>query len=455
MRTVLLLRCTALLQKEYYHSSARNHRRFNYAEIDHFLAVKQQAILETLPLSVWCEKITLEEFFKEIRGFPDQDFVEFLDELSLIAVPKARGGDEETSVLSGVVFRYNAFGERMLGESILAAIRQAKERIYLISPAVEMFDELRQEIKKAIRRGIEIRLLTQLTASKKAYPPLPTRGIPNEGHREDHVREMTVLGVLCRQPQYYCHAKMVLTDSEVIISSANLNPNSLGYGANSIEAGLCSCDPLLVHFAQGIFDAVWQSSPTRQHLHGIKVNITENPAKSIASNVLEREIDGWKLLLSVPPDRYTLTQELVRSIGAAQKTVRLCTHAIYDTIQVPTLHASLLSACQRNVDVTILVRRDNFKACQWADPSTEELLQNGVRIQFVDGFHAKLLVVDDNRFGCFSGNLNPYSLSNTEPTAHLEIGLFGFHSPTYEAINSFIDQCEHTASSVATGNSHR
>ena len=442
-RIALLFRSVISLRKKLFQPPERNDHLSDRSKIDDFLIKRQGEILDSLPNSAQCEPITLEELLREIRIYPDQEFVE---KLSMIAGRRDEDVNSKPVARHGVGLLCNFPGnpsyERQLGNSILEAIRRSKKRIDLISPAVELFGELRQEIDAAIRRGVAIRLITQVTDPGSFYPPLPTRGIPGEKHSPDHVRNMTLLGVLCRQPRFFCHPKMVLTDTELLLSSANLNPNSLGFGlANSIEAGIWLEDRSLLHFAEQMFEGIWSASPIRQHLQGENVNITENPVEEIPPNVLEQEFDNWKFLLSVPPDHYNLTEELVRSIDGAEQSVRISTLSIYETEKIPQLHKSLLSACKRNVKVTIFTRRNAFKANQWPDPSTKELLRHGVRIRLVDGLHAKLMEIDGNKFGCFSGNLTPYSLSSAEPTAHMEIGLFGSLPSIQEAIVRLLDQC--------------
>jgi len=216
-------------------------------------------------------------------------------------------------------------------------------------------------------------------------------------------------------------------EKAVLISSANLSPNSLGGGDGySHEAGLYIEDKMTVAGFSKLFNALWEVSTIRQHMVSGDVSITQEPSIPVNPDFLRQEVEGGLVLCAnLPPSHALLTDIITRCIQEAQKEVILVALSIYNTNDIPKLHFAIKDALQRGVHIRCIVREDYGFGDQWPDRSTLELQDEGLELTTRIGLHAKGLLVDDAFCGIFSANINPYSLDPTLPTAHMEIGLFG------------------------------
>lgn len=318
-------------------------------------------------------------------------------------------------------------------DAILVMLQKAKHSVGLMSPMCEdgrIVSVLNSKAKK------DRRLITEIRERNKNHGPeyrvrkwqsLDREGGGGLGHIRN-LRSLVQNGTLCRGTRAYPHAKLVLADEKaVLISSANLSPNSLGGGDGySHEAGLYIEDRMTVAGFSKLFNALWEVSPIRQHMISGDVSITEETAVPVNPDFLRQEVEGGLVLCAnLPPSHAFLTETVTRCIEDAQKEVILVALSIYDTSDIPKLHFAIKDALRRGVRIRCIVREDHGFGDKWPDKSTLELKDEGLELTTRIGLHAKGLLVDDTFCGIFSANMNPYSLDPTLPTAHMEIGLFG------------------------------
>lgn len=307
---------------------------------------------------------------------------------------------------------------------IVKAIDSAKESIKIMSPVLED-DGVFRALERAKARGVEdICVLTRLYDHRnnifKSDPQFESYELPR--------RRLAALGVKVRDCKYTVHAKSVIVDGEtVFVTTANLNANGLGVGtANAIEAGLVYAGRSFAMAADTLFRAIWNHACYRQVRTDDQISIVSIPqAREIPMDACVQEVRGYTFLLSTPENQL-LARRLAAMISSARETVDMISMSIYDLGNVSGVFTAINHALKRGVKIRVCARTgtEMFKAEQWPDPATKELVRNGVILCQYPHLHAKGVVVDGNEVLLMSANLNPFSLGSA-PTAHIEVAVAG------------------------------
>lgn len=417
--------------------------RLEEVDIEAWWKSCQEEYFASVPDSVRAASIDLGLLRDQIMGngadgapaVSDTAFLERFDRC--FSRPRGKEGRSLVEVERASISRLvvNGMAETGITSTLLSMLESATNDLYLISPMCED-GRVVSRLKQIGKRDVRVYLLSEIRERAKGHNPQFRVRKWQELDRQrgkglSHVHSLRSLvksGVLCRGTKGYPHAKLALVDTKaVLISSANLSPNSLGGGGGySYEAGLYVEDPQTVDSCRTLFNALWAGSPIRQHMVSGDVSITEETSNAVDPGLLCQEIAGGLLLCAnFPPKHAFLTETIIRCLRDAREDVTLVALSVYNTCEIPELHKAIKDALSKGVCVRCIVREDHGFGDQWPDKSTQELLDDGMNIEMRVGLHAKGVLVDNTRCGMFSANLNPFSLDPSLPTAHLEIGLFG------------------------------
>jgi len=327
----------------------------------------------------------------------------------------------------------NSRGKPALGEEILRTIGTARNSVIIINPIVSD-GRLVNEILAARKRGVRVKLITELRENRKTGIKYPTRGfeVEDKCQLDEHfeaIRRLAISGVHCRGCRYYTHAKVIIADNnQAIISSANGNANSLGWGPQlSFEAGIKFDKQGFVSNFFAIATQLWDLCPFRMQLLENDISLQESAVDKQKNFSYDTMIsEQCRLVWSFPPKGKALRDSLVSLVRRAEKKITCIALSFYDTNKVQGLHIALLEALSRGVKVTVIVRREHFEDNNYPDEATKELLENGLRLLGMTGMHAKGMLVDNSYCAIFSGNFNPFSLDSDVDSANVEIGLCDF-----------------------------
>jgi phosphatidylserine/phosphatidylglycerophosphate/cardiolipin synthase-like enzyme len=328
----------------------------------------------------------------------------------------------------------NCAGRSELGERIVALIDSAQKSVAVISPLLTD-ERLLGRLVAARQRRVRVQVITELRNNRSDGVWYPTRGFepsPQGKHLKKHfeaVRALAARRVSCRGLKYYAHPKLVLADdARVVVSSANLEANNLGWGEKvAIEAGVLVEDPPLVSALTGAFRSLWEACPFRLHLAGRDISLQETAAPPPAEGALSPRLPGgFSVAWSYPPDGHGLRDQLAELVRGARARVVVSALSFYHTDQIAGLGTALAEALRRGVAVAVVVRRDEkIPAHKYPDPGTRRLLDLGLRLFGITAQHAKGVLVDRAWCGVTSANVNPFSLDGGLESAHVECGLFG------------------------------
>jgi phosphatidylserine/phosphatidylglycerophosphate/cardiolipin synthase-like enzyme len=231
-----------------------------------------------------------------------------------------------------------------------------------------------------------------------------------------------------KSPQFLPHPKLVITKGKVaLFSSANLTSNSLGSGFSSaVEAGLYFTAAEDVRDLAHAFVALWDSCGLAQDLYEERIALQSVQAAPLRQDTLPTKIgDTLELCWSCHDVSDSLRKRLIEEISKAKSRVILAAMSFYDADRVPELEPVLLAALLRGVEVTVIVRPEQFSAKQYPDPSTRRLLVAGLCLLGITGLHAKGFLVDGDHCGILSANFNPYSIGGAGVSSNFEMALCG------------------------------
>lgn len=322
------------------------------------------------------------------------------------------------------------------GTAVREFIESAKSRLELLSPMIDD-DAIIDLLLQALKRGVKVYLLTELRHESGF------RSILNNSENSSSpatLHKLAEAGAFIRCHKFRPHGKMYLADGErLILTSANLNTNSMGWGESPAhESGLILHHPDLAEAWRALFQALWDSCiyhfAYKQGAEGATYGLHEEGATPLSRDNTSKNVRCLKARLYTPENPLTLSNTLCNHIRKANNRVILTAMSLYDTRDVPDFHDALLMALHAGVEVIVLVRpgaENKFRAGQWPDTSTRELMEAGLQIRTMPGLHAKGIVIDDKFCGLYSGNLNPYSLGGALETGHIETGLFGSAKHTF------------------------
>jgi phosphatidylserine/phosphatidylglycerophosphate/cardiolipin synthase-like enzyme len=321
--------------------------------------------------------------------------------------------------------------ETSLGNQILLLVRNARKRLFLISPMVAD-ERLLNAIVCARSRGVEVRLLTELLERKQGKLKFPTKGFefePESSLRDhsENLRKLVNHGVFCRSMTFYAHAKLVIADNENgIVSSANLSSNSLGWGKQpACEAGVLLGKSAPLSCLGNLFEGLWQAAPYQMHARLGDTELVEEKGSELPPEMLTQSCEGDRIVLSMPPDEFRLLDEIVTACDRATESILILCMSCYGLAEMPHLLEALEKALAKGIPVTLVVRKDFWGDAIWPDKGLDGLHRAGMQIKCIPNLHVKGLVIDDREVGIFSANITPYSLNNTGLSAHVEIGIFG------------------------------
>jgi phosphatidylserine/phosphatidylglycerophosphate/cardiolipin synthase-like enzyme len=335
-----------------------------------------------------------------------------------------------------------------LGSAFARLADASNSEIKVFSPVIDDPGVV-EALIRARGRKVSIKVITELVNRRNESLSFPTRGFgfgENELDLPAHLAATRRLGqhsIRCRSPRFYPHAKLWIFDrARVVVTSANLNSNSLGTGKNNaVEAGVVFEAPEMVDGLSAIFERLWDSCPYQQHRSDSNISLSEEFAE--ASSVEEPLQPGNTLLQAcwnLPPSHGALLKTLVSDIDSAKSTLLISSLSLYATKKVAALHSALMKALERGVKVTVVVRHDAFPETKYPDLSTMELLAHGLRLVTRSNLHFKAILVDGRHVGIFSANLNPYSLNPHVEGAHIELGVFGPAERELAGAAEFLEQ---------------
>jgi phosphatidylserine/phosphatidylglycerophosphate/cardiolipin synthase-like enzyme len=327
----------------------------------------------------------------------------------------------------------NTPGRALLGEELLGSVASARRSVIAINPLLTDLRMLNTLIG-ARKRGVRIKIITELRDHGRSGVKYPTRGFEAENpmNLQQHYKSIRALvqeGVLCRGLQHYAHGKaLVVDDLQLVLSSVNWTENSLGWGVQpSLEAGIFIREPAVVTAWSGTLGNLWDRCPFRLHSLDGDISLQQLPSMLTSASGLERQCrENVQMSWSYPPNHYGILEQLVYAIRSARKSVVISALSFYRTEEVPVLHDTLEDALTRGITMTVIVRPENFSLDKYPDPSTRRLLARGLRLRGVESLHAKGILVDDSLCGMFSANVNPFSLQSRVESAHVECALFTY-----------------------------
>ena len=157
--------------------------------------------------------------------------------------------------LVGVVNRDPDESPRIIHDTFVQAIKVAKTNITLINPYLTLCPHLRREIKRALRRGVEV----QIMVSANSDIPITPRVVEHTVHRL-----MKKGAKVWFFEGGFHHSKIMMVDSTFsFVGSANLNSRSLScdYECNLLIADRPSTAQLLRLFDDDRTKHCWQLTP--------------------------------------------------------------------------------------------------------------------------------------------------------------------------------------------------
>ena len=363
------------------------------------------------------------------------------------------GYPEWTSESVNTEVLVNTPGRALLGEELLGAVASARRSVIAINPLLTDSRMLNALIG-ARKRGVRIKIITELRDNRKKGVKYPTRGFEAENPTNlqkhfENIRALVQEGILCRGLQHYAHGKaLIVDDQQLVLSSVNWTENSLGWGRQpSLEAGIFIHERAVVTAWSKALGSLWNCCPFRLHSLDGDVSLQQAPSCQFNTSVLERQCrENVQMSWSYPTDHYGIRDQLVHALRSARKSVVICALSFYRSQEISILHDELEEALTRGVTITVVVRPEEFSLDKYPDPSTRGLLARGLRLRGVETLHAKGILVDNSICGIFSANVNPYSLQNREESAHVECALFAYGGdPLLSRYGRFLEQLNQQA----------
>jgi len=293
----------------------------------------------------------------------------------------------------------------------------------IMSPVIDDKESV-EDIIAARKRGVVVRVLTTL-ADRHGIHTKGWDASQDIGRHDESIRQLAREGVILRSPPSTPHGKFLVRNASCcLFGSANLAKGSLR--GTALEAGLMLEDAGLSASLAETFDTIWRASPfSMRHRKGaVILEEGGNNELAVASGTGEITEFATRVLASGPgcPDG---KDRLVKSLRCAQHEVILVAMSLYETNQIPDLHAAILEALRCGVRIRAIVRLEHFRVEEekgrYPDSSTVELIRAGMELYGVSGLHAKGLVVDDSWVAIQSSNFNPYSLDASREVCNVEI----------------------------------
>jgi cardiolipin synthase len=151
--------------------------------------------------------------------------------------------------------------------SLIRNLQRAHTRIWLATPYFLPTGRVRRELLRAVRRGVEVRLL--LTSRNTDHPPIRYAG-------QRYYPRLLRAGVRIHEYQpHFLHLKMVLIDDWVSIGSCNFDHWNLRW---NLEANLEAVDACLSASVAESFEQdfsrskeidlrIWNARPLRMRIH--------------------------------------------------------------------------------------------------------------------------------------------------------------------------------------------
>ena len=204
------------------------------------------------------------------------------------------------------------------------------------------------------------------------------------------------------------HAKYLIVDNKLLVTSANINTNSL---EKNIETGIRVDDPITVKSFHSFFSYLWLHE-ANQHIRPSKNDPrltnpwsqaeTPNPPHSIADAI-------WTL----DNRRMSLVESIIDRIKSAKKTLRISTYALSNAESGigKQVVDELVKASQRGVEITILYHATDVAIGR---PPREHEAEGFLRLMSCRGLsikghpnlHAKHVIADGTSGLLFTANLD-------------------------------------------------
>lgn len=204
------------------------------------------------------------------------------------------------------------------------------------------------------------------------------------------------------------HAKYLIVDNKLLVTSANINTNSL---EKNIETGIRVDDPITVKSFHSFFSYLWLHE-ANQHIRPSKNDPrltnpwsqaeTPNPPHAIADAI-------WTL----DNRRTSLVESIIDRIKSAKKTLRISTYALSNAESGigKQVVDELVKASQRGVEITILYHATDVAIGR---PPREHEAEGFLRLMSCRGLsikghpnlHAKHVIADGTSGLLFTANLD-------------------------------------------------
>lgn len=271
---------------------------------------------------------------------------------------------------------------------MFAELRKAKTSIdveYFIfrydRTGIEMINILKQKAKEGVRVRFLVDGMGSLGFGRKAFPDMRAAGI------QAHYFAPLITIFFFFKANYRDHRKIVVIDNEIVYTGGiNIGNEYLGESRKGFwrDTSLELRGPCVRQFAE-LFQEAW----------GRTVGSSAKPDLPRPKHQPEQETVS--VIPSGPDtDWLAIHQLYLAMIHGAKTRIRIQTPYF---IPDESIHAALLNAALRGVDVQIMLPRNpDYAYLRWvANTYLEEILRAGGRVfEYVNGFlHPKVILVDD------------------------------------------------------------
>jgi len=218
------------------------------------------------------------------------------------------------------------------------------------------------------------------------------------------------------------HAKFLIVDDELLVTSANINDNSL---EKNIETGIRVSDSKTVKSFHSFFSYLWLHE-ANQHIRPSRTDPRlGNPWSQTESPDSPRA--AADAIWTLDNRRMSLAESIIEKIKSAKKTLRISTYHLYNAEKGigKQVVDELVNASQSGVEITILYHATNVAIGR---PPREEIEAVGfLRLMSCTGIsmrghpdlHAKHIIADEISGLLFTANLDGNHGLNTG----IEVGI--------------------------------
>jgi hypothetical protein len=287
-------------------------------------------------------------------------------------------------------------------DTMIAMIDNAKEKIFLCNWMLS-YSKVEDSLARAASRlNGRVHVLTTLETSVYSRYTDDDEALNDLGR----LQKLAAEGVYIRlHPE--AHAKFMIVDREVLVTSANIRDTSL---EKNIETGVLISNPKIVADFRSIFSYLWLQE-AKQHIRPSRAD--------------PRLGNAWKSDQSEPPNfdggacwtlsnrRMSLAKQIIATIKSAKESLRISTYAFssLETGIGNQILNSIIEADERGVQTTILYHATSTAIGR--PPREHESYGfraiarcKNVRMVGHPRLHAKHVIADGERGLMFTANLD-------------------------------------------------